>query len=146
AFYMAGSPIPQESAEKFSHIGVKPQNVYGMTENGSHQYTSPDAPTGVIVGTCGQACKGYEIRIWKQEDPDAEAEPGEIGEIGGRGGLLMSGYYSNQEATEASFNASGWFMSGDSGVQDAEGNVRIVGRKKDSIIRGGHNIHPARIE
>ena len=146
AFYMAGSPIPQELAEQFLHIGITPQNVYGMTENGSHQYTLPDAPTGVIVGTCGQACKGYEIRIWKQEDPDAEAEPGEIGEIGGRGGLLMLGYYSNQEATEASFNASGWFMSGDLGVQDTEGNVRIVGRKKDLIIRGGHNIHPARIE
>lgn len=146
AFYMAGSAIPQELAEQFVRIGITPQNIYGMTENGSHQYTLPGDPPQAIVATCGRACHGYEIRLWKQDDPDAEADPGEVGEIGGRGGLLMLGYYGNQEATEASFNASGWFMSGDLGVMDGDGRIRIVGRKKDLIIRGGHNIHPARIE
>jgi acyl-CoA synthetase len=72
--------------------------------------------------------------------------PGEIGEIGGRGACLMLGYFDNQQATEESFNRSGWFMSGDLGRVDANGNLEIVGRKKDLIIRGGHNIHPARIE
>ncbi|TSH93128.1 acyl--CoA ligase [Verticiella sediminum] len=146
SFYMAGSTIPQELAEKFLRIGVTPQNVYGMTENGSHQYTLPSDPTEAVVSTCGRACSGYEIRIWKQDDPDSEAGVGEIGEIGGRGGLLMLGYYGNQDATETSFNASGWFMSGDLGMLDEDGRIRIVGRKKDLIIRGGHNIHPARIE
>jgi len=59
---------------------------------------------------------------------------------------LTLGYFNNQSATENSFNAGGWFMSGDLGRMDAEGNLQIVGRKKDLIIRGGHNIHPARIE
>src|SRR5690606_18653506 len=80
------------------------------------------------------------------ENPDVEAAPGEVGEIGGRGGVLTLGYFNNQSATENSFNSSGWFLSGDLGRFDADGNLQIVGRKKDLIIRGGHNIHPAHIE
>jgi acyl-CoA synthetase len=71
---------------------------------------------------------------------------GEIGEIGGRGASMMLGYYGNQEATEASFNRLGYFMSGDLGQIDPDGNLRIVGRSKDLIIRGGHNIYPIEIE
>jgi acyl-CoA synthetase (AMP-forming)/AMP-acid ligase II len=71
---------------------------------------------------------------------------GEIGEIGGRGASLMLGYYDDQLATEASFNAHGWFMTGDLGWLDEKGYLRMTGRKKDVIIRGGHNIYPARIE
>lgn len=145
-FYMAGSPIPREVAQQFVSLGITPQNVYGMTENGSHNYTCPTDAQDTIVATCGRACRGYEVKLWKQNNPDIEAEPGEIGEIGGRGGLLMLGYFSNQVATETSFNLHGWFMSGDLGILDENGCVVIVGRKKDLIIRGGHNIHPARIE
>jgi acyl-CoA synthetase len=145
-FYMAGSVIPPETAHAFLHIGVKPQNVYGMTENGSHQYTVPEDDVDTITGTCGRACAGYETRLWDAENPDVEAGPGEVGEIGTRGALLMLGYFDDQSATERSFNASGWFMSGDLGRMDARGNLTIVGRKKDLIIRGGHNIHPAYIE
>jgi len=145
-FYMAGSVIPPETARAFLDLGVKPQNIYGMTENGSHQYTLPDDNVEVITTTCGKACHGYETRLWDTEDPDREAAPGALGEIGTRGALLMLGYFDNQSATENSFNASDWFMSGDLGQFDAHGNLQIVGRKKDLVIRGGHNIHPARIE
>ena len=148
-FYMAGATIPSELAASFLAIGITPQNVYGMTENGSHQYTLPGDDAATIVATCGRACSGYEIRLWRQDDPDVEVaagEIGEIGEIGGRGALLTLGYFGNQSATEASFNAHGWFMSGDLGRFDANGNLHVVGRKKDLIIRGGHNIYPARIE
>ncbi|HYF19796.1 MAG TPA: fatty acid--CoA ligase family protein, partial [Ramlibacter sp.] len=145
-FYMAGSPIPTETARRMLSLGAKPQNVYGMTENGSHQYTRPSDPIDVITGTCGKACRGYEVKLWNPENPDIETAPGEVGEIGGRGGVLMLGYFNNQSATENSFNRSGWFMSGDLGRFDEHGNLQIVGRKKDLIIRGGHNIHPASIE
>jgi acyl-CoA synthetase len=145
-FYMAGSPIPREVAQAFLDRGVTPQNVYGMSENSSHQYTLPSDPAETIVATCGRACNAYEIRLWDQENPDFEVAPGEIGEIGGRGACLMLGYFDNQAATEDSFNGEGWFMSGDLGRFDAEGCLEIVGRKKDLIIRGGHNIHPARVE
>lgn len=145
-FYMAGSTIPPETARAFLDMGVKPQNVYGMTENGSHQYTAPDDDAQTITSTCGKACAGYETRLWDQENPDIEVKCGEIGEIGTRGALLTLGYFDNQTATERSFNASGWFMSGDLGRFDERGNLQIVGRKKDLIIRGGHNIYPAYIE
>jgi acyl-CoA synthetase len=145
-FYMAGSPIPRETAQAFLDIGVVPQNVYGMTENGSHQYTLPSDDPRTIVETCGRACAAYEIRIWDKDNPDIPAAPGEVGEIGGRGACLTLGYFDNQQATEESFNRSGWFMSGDLGRLDEQSCLEIVGRKKDLIIRGGHNIHPARIE
>jgi acyl-CoA synthetase len=145
-FYMAGSVIPPETAHALLQLGIKPQNIYGMTENGSHQYTLPGDDVTVITSTCGKACRGYETRLWNPEDPDRESAPGEIGEIGTRGALLMLGYFDDQAVTENSFNSSGWFMSGDLGQFDAHGNLQIVGRKKDLVIRGGHNIHPSRIE
>ncbi|MCZ4313950.1 class I adenylate-forming enzyme family protein [Comamonadaceae bacterium G21597-S1] len=145
-FYMAGAPIPTEIGRRLLSLGATPQNVYGMTENGSHQYTKPSDSVDVITSTCGKACKGYEVRLWDPENPDLAAAPGEVGEIGGRGGVLMLGYFNNQSATENSFNSSGWFLSGDLGRFDPQGNLQIVGRKKDLIIRGGHNIHPAHIE
>ncbi len=117
-----------------------------MTENGSHQYTLPVDDARTIVETCGRAGKGYEIRIFKSDDPDTEAAPGEAGEIGGKGGVLALGYFDDQLATEASFNRAGWFMSGDLGRLRENGCLEILGRKKDLIIRGGHNIYPARIE
>jgi acyl-CoA synthetase len=58
----------------------------------------------------------------------------------------MLGYFDDQTATEAAFNAPGWFMTGDLGWIDEAGYLRVTGRKKDVIIRGGRNIHPARIE
>ena len=145
-FYMAGAPIPAEVARRFLSLGIKPQNVYGMTENGSHQYTLPTDGLDTMARTCGKACAAYEIRIWRADAPDIETAAGEVGEIGGRGACLMLGYFANQAATEASFNAHGWFMSGDLGRFDANGDLEVVGRSKDLIIRGGHNIHPAHIE
>jgi acyl-CoA synthetase len=145
-FYMAGAPIPREVARTFLDMGITPQNIYGMTENGSHQYTLPGDDAATIVETCGRAAHGYETRIFSQENPDVAVGVGEVGEIGTRGALLMLGYFDNQLATEDAFNAGGWFLSGDLGTLDERGCLRIVGRKKDLIIRGGHNIHPARIE
>ena len=58
----------------------------------------------------------------------------------------MLGYFDDQAATEDAFNKGGWFMTGDLGSLDENGYLRITGRSKDIIIRGGHNIHPARVE
>jgi acyl-CoA synthetase len=60
--------------------------------------------------------------------------------------MVRLGYFDNQIATEASFNCDGWFLSGDIGILDERGNLRIEGRLKDLIIRGGHNISPPHIE
>src|SRR6185437_14650838 len=102
--------------------------------------------TETIVETCGRGGPAYEVRIFEPADHDREAAPGAVGEIGGRGAALMLGYFGNQDATGASFNRDGWFMSGDLGTLDAQGNLRVQGRLKDLIIRGGHNIYPSDIE
>ncbi len=145
-FYMAGAPIPPATAAAFVEQGIKPQNVYGMTENSSHQYTHPGDSADIIVTTCGRGGKAYEVRLFDPSDSDKEIGPGEVGQIGGRGAALMLGYFGNQTATESSFNKDGWFLSGDLGILDQAGNLRIEGRLKDLIIRGGHNIYPSHIE
>jgi acyl-CoA synthetase len=145
-FYMAGAPIAKQTASGLLSVGVTPQNVYGMTENGSHQYTLPTDDVETITTTCGRSCRAYEIRLFRQDNPDLEVAPGQIGQIGGRGAMRMLGYFGNQSATEAAMNADGWLMSGDLGCFDERGNLHVVGRLKDVIIRGGHNIHPAQIE
>src|SRR5262249_30100268 len=99
-----------------------------------------------IIETCGRACDGYEIGIWRQDDPDIETAPGEIGEIGGRGASLMLGYFGDQAATEAAFNAQGWVLTGDLGWLGESGYLARPGRKKEIITRGGRNIYPMRIE
>jgi acyl-CoA synthetase len=145
-FRISGAAAPAAVAAELMRHGIVPQSGYGMTETCSHQYTLPDDPPARIVETSGRACEGYEIRIWREDDPDSECAPGEIGEIGGRGPSLMLGYFDDQRATEAAFNAEGWFMTGDLGRLDDQGYLRITGRKKDVIIRGGRNINPAHIE
>jgi acyl-CoA synthetase len=145
-FYMAGAPIPREVCRGFLQMGVTPQNIYGMTENGSHQYTLPSDDEETIVATCGRANAGYEVKIFAPDDADREVPAGTVGQIGSRGGNLTLGYFADQAVTENSFNAGGWFLSGDLGVLDARGCLTIVGRQKDLIIRGGHNIHPAQVE
>ncbi|MBT5110328.1 MAG: acyl--CoA ligase, partial [Rhodospirillaceae bacterium] len=145
-FYMAGAPIPRATAQAFLDQGVNPQNIYGMTENSSHQYTYPDDDPETIVSTCGRGGPSYTVRIFGQENSDVEVPNGEVGQIGGKGACLMLGYFDNQRATETSFNKDGWFLSGDLGRLDDRGCLEIVGRLKDVIIRGGHNIHPAKIE
>ena len=145
-FRISGAAAPREVVAQLIANGVMPQSGYGMTETCSHQYTLPTDDAALIIETCGRACPGYELKIWRGDNPDVEAATGEIGQIGGRGASLMLGYFDDQAATEAAFNAHGWFMTGDLGWVDERGYLRITGRKKDVIIRGGHNIYPGRIE
>jgi acyl-CoA synthetase (AMP-forming)/AMP-acid ligase II len=145
-FRISGAAATPEVLSELMRYGITPQSGYGMTETCSHQYTLPTDDPALIAETCGRSCAGYEVRIWRQDNPNIEAEVGEVGQIGGKGASLMLGYFDDQKATEDSFNDSGWFLTGDLGWMDSAGFLRITGRKKDVIIRGGHNIYPARIE
>jgi acyl-CoA synthetase len=145
-FRISGAAVPSEVVAGLIRQGIKPQSGYGMTESCSHQYTLPDDDPRLIIETSGKTCPGYELRIFSTENPDVEVPPGTVGQIGGRGASLMLGYFENPQATVDAFNADGWFMTGDLGSLDENGYLRIAGRQKDIIIRGGHNIHPARIE
>ncbi|MDO9435525.1 class I adenylate-forming enzyme family protein [Hydrogenophaga sp.] len=145
-FRVSGASAPPDVVAGLIEHGVMPQSGYGMTEACSHHYTLRSDPPDRIINTSGRACPGYEVQIFSTEDPDRALGAGEIGQIGGRGASLMLGYFDNQQATEESFNAQGWFMTGDLGKLTEDGYLVITGRKKDLIIRGGHNIYPARIE
>ena len=145
AFQVGGAPVPPSMARGLIEMGIGLQNSFGMTENCSFQYTRPNDPADVAANTCGRPCAGFEIKLFDPDNSDQEAAGGK-GELGGRGACLMLGYFDDQAATERAFNADGWFMTGDLAELDGSGNLRIVGRKKDLIIRGGHNIHPAHIE
>jgi acyl-CoA synthetase (AMP-forming)/AMP-acid ligase II len=145
-FRISGASAPREVIAELIETGVVPQSGYGMTEAGSHHYTRMDDDANRVVQTSGRSCDGYEVRIFSAEDINAEMPIGEVGQIGGRGASLMLGYFDDQSANDDAFNNDGWFMTGDLGRLDGDGYLQITGRKKDLIIRGGHNIYPAHIE
>ena len=145
-FRISAAAVPGPVVEELLRFNVLPQCGYGMTETCAHQYTLPTDDHRLIIETSGKACPSYDLRIWDADDRDRELAPGQIGELGGRGASLMLGYFGDQASTENCFNAHGYFMTGDLGWLDDNGYLRITGRKKDMIIRGGHNINPARIE
>ena len=145
-FRISGASAPPHVIAELLKFGIIPQSGYGMTETCSHQYTLPSDDPTLIIESCGKSCLGYEIRIFDREDPNRALPPYEVGQIGGRGASLMLGYFDDQKATEESFNRDGWFMTGDLGWVDENNYLRITGRKKDVVIRGGHNIYPAKIE
>ena len=145
-FRISGAQAPGEVVRELLGYGIKVQTGYGMTEAHSHNYTLPGDDSARIIGSAGRAGPGYEVTIWSLQDRDVAAGPGEVGQVGGRGASLMLGYYQDETATAKSFNAHGWFMTGDLGSLDEDGYLYLKGRLKDMIIRGGHNIYPARIE
>ena len=75
-FRISGAAAPVPIVAELMQYGIVPQSGYGMTETCSHQYTLPDDSHEHIVETCGRACAGYEIRVWRQDDPDTQAALG----------------------------------------------------------------------
>lgn len=145
---MAGSPCPIETMKQVqSKMNMTEITVcYGMTETSPVSTQSfADDPLEKRVSTVGTVHPHVEIKII---DPDTEAivARGEKGEICTRGYSVMVGYWDAPEDTAAVLDKSGWMHTGDLGVMDEDGYVKIVGRIKDLIIRGGENIAPLEIE
>jgi acyl-CoA synthetase (AMP-forming)/AMP-acid ligase II len=117
---------------------------YGLTEGGTAAATSPGDDPETIATTVGRARPGFELRV---VDPSgADVPTGEAGEILLRGGSIMSHYLDDPSATSAALSDDGWLRTGDLGVVDEAGYLRIVGRSKDMFIVGGFNAYPAEIE
>ncbi len=145
---MAGSPCPIEVMKRVgTEMGIEQISIaFGQTE------TSP-VSTFVRVhdtlehrcSTVGQVMPHTEIKII---DPATGALQlrGAAGEFCARGYLVMRGYWNDPERTQESIDGSGWMHSGDLATMDDDGYVRIVGRIKDMVIRGGENIYPREIE
>jgi acyl-CoA synthetase (AMP-forming)/AMP-acid ligase II len=117
---------------------------YGLTEGGTACATSEDDDPEAIATTVGRARPSFELRIVGEGDRDVAA--GEAGEVLLRGGSVMAGYLDDPEETAKVLSADGWLRTGDLGVLDDEGRLRIVGRVKDMFIVGGFNAYPAEIE
>jgi len=117
---------------------------YGLTEGGTASATDLDDDPETIATTVGRARPGFEIRI--AGDGGADLPAGETGEIVLRGPSVMAGYLDDPTATSESLSPDGWLRTGDLGVLDERGYLRIVGRSKDMFIVGGFNAYPAEIE
>ncbi|GAA5262739.1 AMP-binding protein [Methanocalculus sp. MC3] len=145
---MAGSPCPIEVMKEvntrmnMSEIVI----VYGQTETSPGVTMSTvDDPLVRRVSTVGRVMPHTELKI---VDPQTRrlVPRGEPGEICARGYMVMKCYYNNPSATHSTIDPNGWNHTGDLGVMDEEGYIRIVGRLKEMVIRGGENIYPREIE
>jgi acyl-CoA synthetase (AMP-forming)/AMP-acid ligase II len=117
---------------------------YGLTEAGTACATSPEDSPETVATTVGRPRPGFELRIVDSRGDDEAA--GVPGEILLRGPTVMAGYVDDPEATTESLSPDGWLRTGDLGVLDDRGCLRIVGRIKDLFIVGGFNAYPAEIE
>jgi acyl-CoA synthetase (AMP-forming)/AMP-acid ligase II len=118
---------------------------YGLTETtGTVSMCRFDDPPEVIAETVGRPLPGVEVRV--VDDRGADVAPGEPGEILVRGYNVMTGYVDDPAATAATIDPEGWLRTGDIGLVDAGGNIRITDRRKDMFIVGGFNAYPAEIE
>jgi len=118
--------------------------LWGMTETQAGLYSRPDDPLDVSATTAGRPSPGTEVRVVDAEG--ASLAPGKEGEFQVRGSLMFPGYFDNPEANAGAFTDDGWFRTGDLAVLDTAGNVRITGRSKDVINRGGVKYNPRDIE
>ncbi|GAA4909246.1 fatty-acyl-CoA synthase [Actinomycetospora succinea] len=145
--FAGGSPVPPEvGREVEARIGGRMSIVFGTTETAPIvTATAPDDSDDVRLGTLGSPLPHTEVKI---ADPvGGEAVPvGTVGELCVRGYLVMEGYYARPEATAAVLDAAGWYHTGDLASMDRAGTLRVEGRIKDMIIRGGENIYPREIE
>ena len=144
---MAGAPCPVELMQRvmkdmhLSEITIG----YGMTETGPlSTQTSVDDPVALRVGTVGRVLPHTEVKIVDKEGH--VVPPGTPGELCTRGYCVMRCYWADPERTAKEIDAAHWIKSGDIATMDEDGYVRIVGRIKDMIIRGGENIYPGEIE
>ncbi len=144
---MAGAPCPIELMQRVMSDMHMPEITigYGMTETGPlSTQTLPDDPVELRVGSVGRALPNTEIKIIGEDGRIvARNEPGELCV---RGYNVMPGYWGDPEKTAEDIDKRHWIRTGDIATMDDDGYLRIVGRSKDMLIRGGENIYPREIE
>jgi acyl-CoA synthetase (AMP-forming)/AMP-acid ligase II len=140
---LGGSSVPDPVVDRATDLGISIIRSYGSTEHPSSTAATHDDPLSKRGRTDGRPLPGVELRIVDDERNDVG--PGEPGEILSRGPDLCAGY-TDADLTAAAFDHDGWYATGDIGVLDDEGWLRITDRKKDIIIRGGENISALEVE
>lgn len=143
-FISAGAPIPAPLAEEFArrlecHLGAG----WGMSENGLVTAVFPGDPPAKVWSSDGRPHPGMEVQVRAGDHP---LPPGEEGDLYARGPFTFRGYIQGRRFTDRYFDEAGWFETGDRARIDEDGFVRITGRTKDLINRGGENIPLKEIE
>ena len=140
-----GASCPIETIREFrARMHGHLIELYGMLETGFHTYTRLADDPEAVTGTVGTVSSGLGIRII--DDAGRDVPPRAEGEIAALGPSVHLGYHKNPTANAELFTADGWFRTGDLGQFDAAGNVKIVGRLKEMINRGGKKFFPREIE
>src|SRR5690242_4828114 len=144
---MAGAPCPVEVMKRVQtdmHM-TEVLIAYGQTETSPvNHMTTKDDPLEKQVETVGRPGPHLEIKLIGEDGNPVPIDT--PGEICCRGYSVMQGYWDERERTAETIDPGGWLHSGDLGTMDADGYVRIVGRLKDMIIRGGENVYPREVE
>ena len=145
-FLCGGASIPEQLArdagEALPHTFTSP--LWGMTECGGVTTCPFDAPAEKRHTTDGKPCGGMELKV--VDASGAEVPRGVAGELMARGPMVARGYFGRDDLTSQSFLADGYFRTGDQARMDEDGYIKITGRIKDLVIRGGVNIAPVEIE
>lgn len=139
-----GQFVSMELLRRWQERGVHLSQGYGQTESAGSYITILTADEALTrIGFAGRPMPNLDVKIVREDGSDAAA--GEAGEIWVRGASIMTGYLNRPEETAAAL-AGGWLHTGDVGVMDEEGYLKIVDRTKDMLISGGLNVYPAEIE
>ncbi|EFI2984329.1 medium-chain fatty-acid--CoA ligase [Escherichia coli] len=143
-FLCGGTTIPKKVARECQQLGIKLLSVYGSTESSPHAVVNLDDPLSRFMHTDGYAAAGVEIKV--VDDARKTLPPGCEGEEASRGPNVFMGYFDEPELTARALDEEGWYYSGDLYRMDEAGYIKITGRKKDIIVRGGENISSREVE
>lgn len=143
-FLCGGTTIPKKVARECQQRGIKLLSVYGSTESSPHAVVNLDDPLSRFMHTDGYAAAGVEIKV--VDDAHKTLPPGCEGEEASRGPNVFMGYFDEPELTARALDEEGWYYSGDLCRMDEAGYIKITGRKKDIIVRGGENISSREVE
>lgn len=143
-FLCGGTTIPKKVARECQQRGIKLLSVYGSTESSPHAVVNLDDPLSRFMHTEGYAAAGVEIKV--VDDARKTLPPGCEGEEASRGPNVFMGYFDEPELTARALDEEGWYYSGDLCRMDEAGYIKITGRKKDIIVRGGENISSREVE
>ncbi|CAM6299506.1 medium-chain fatty-acid--CoA ligase [Escherichia coli] len=143
-FLCGGTTIPKKVARECQQRGIKLLSVYGSTESSPHAMVNLDDPLSRFMHTDGYAAAGVEIKV--VDNARKTLPPGCEGEEASRGPNVFMGYFDEPELTARALDEEGWYYSGDLCRMDEAGYIKITGRKKDIIVRGGENISSREVE
>ncbi|GIK80913.1 MAG: cyclohexanecarboxylate-CoA ligase [Alphaproteobacteria bacterium] len=143
-YLCGGAPIPEALVRRAADIGLRVLSIYGSTESPPHTVVHPGDPARNAWETDGRPLAGIEVRI--VSDRGVPVAVGEIGEEWSRGPNTFLGYLGEPELTRKDLDEDGWYHSGDLARALPDGSIRITGRLKDIIVRGGQNISVREVE